>query len=276
MRNTWAVCKREFVSYFITPVGYVVAGVFALISGIGFAASFIGYARATQSPSAYGYTGVPDFEETLLSPFLVFCGLLIMFIGPLATTAPAGGGKEPDRRTVPDPPAPEPRDRVWQIRRGARHAAGDDGRGVDSDGRGVVFRAPRRAGGAGIRVITVFLMGAAFLSMGLFVSSITRQPGDGRYRDVWPLVWPYVLGSLSRDLPDAIALPENWSPWAVRAASFGYSIFRSLATELPLDVHAQEMAQGVLQPEDILYYVLFSAFWLFLTLRVLETRLWRA
>jgi len=85
-----------------------------------------------------------------------------------------------------------------------------------------------------------------------------------------------VLGSLSRDLPDAIALPENWSPWAVRAASFGYSIFRSLATELPLDVHAQEMAQGVLQPEDILYYVLFSAFWLFLTLRVLETRLWRA
>ena len=32
----------------------------------------------------------------------------------------------------------------------------------------------------------------------------------------------------------------------------------------------------VLQPEDILYYVLFSAFWLFLTLRVLETRLWRA
>ena len=85
MRNTWAVCKREFVSYFITPVGYVVAGVFALISGIGFAASFIGYARATQSPSAYGYTGVPDFEETLLSPFLVFCGLLIMFIGPLVT-----------------------------------------------------------------------------------------------------------------------------------------------------------------------------------------------
>ena len=63
MRNTWAVCKREFVSYFITPVGYVVAGVFALISGIGFAASFIGYARATQSPSAYGYTCVPEFDS---------------------------------------------------------------------------------------------------------------------------------------------------------------------------------------------------------------------
>ena len=27
MRNTWAVCRREFSAFFLTPVGYIVAGV---------------------------------------------------------------------------------------------------------------------------------------------------------------------------------------------------------------------------------------------------------
>ena len=50
MRNTWAICKREFASYFNTPVGYVVIAVFALISGLGFAQNFITHAQITASP----------------------------------------------------------------------------------------------------------------------------------------------------------------------------------------------------------------------------------
>ncbi|MDP7640576.1 MAG: ABC transporter permease, partial [Candidatus Hydrogenedentes bacterium] len=83
MSRIWAVAKREFASFFQTPVGYVVLGTYALITGLGFTASFIFYARMTQSPSTYALEGVPDFEETLLSPFLVFCGTVVMFIGPL-------------------------------------------------------------------------------------------------------------------------------------------------------------------------------------------------
>ena len=45
--------------------------------------------------------------------------------------------------------------------------------------------------------------------------------------------------------------------------------------ELPIDAHAKEMALGVGQPGDIAYYVLFSAFFLFLTFRALESRNWR-
>ena len=36
------------------------------------------------------------------------------------------------------------------------------------------------------------------------------------------------------------------------------------------------MAKGIVQPEDIAYYVLFAAFFLFLTFRSLESRKWRA
>ena len=85
MTNAWAVCKREWVSFFATPVGYVVIGIFALITGLGFLGSFISYAMITESPSMYGFQGVPDFEENMLSPFLVFTGIMVMFIGPLIT-----------------------------------------------------------------------------------------------------------------------------------------------------------------------------------------------
>ena len=63
MRNAWAVCRREFAAYFTTPVGYVVVGAFAVISGLGFAASFLFYCRVSVSPSEYAYTGVPDFSN---------------------------------------------------------------------------------------------------------------------------------------------------------------------------------------------------------------------
>ncbi|HOD50862.1 MAG TPA: ABC transporter permease subunit [Candidatus Hydrogenedentes bacterium] len=276
MRNTWAVCKREFLSYFITPVGYVVVGVFAVLSGLGFAASFLGYARATLTPSAYGYVGVPDFEENLLSPFLVFCGLLIMFIGPLVTMRLLA--EEKNRGTAEL--------LLTYPLRNAEIIFGKYGAAlgmllvmmaVVSVQMGVVWYFVPYVEPAvlGFGVVTVFLMGAAFLSMGLFVSSITRNQVTAGTATFGLWFVSYVLGSLSKDLPDAIPLPEAWPSWAQTAANFAFSVFRAIATELPLDVHAQDMAQGIFQPEDILYYVLFSAFWLFLTFRVLETRLWR-
>ena len=85
MKNTWAICKREFLSFFTTPIGYVVVGVFALISGLAFVLSLMTYSKMSIEPAAYGYTSVPSFGETFLSPYLVFNGILIMFLSPLMT-----------------------------------------------------------------------------------------------------------------------------------------------------------------------------------------------
>ena len=53
MGNSWVVCKREFKSYFSTPVGYVVLGTYAMISGLGFSFSFILYSFWTEAPGQY-------------------------------------------------------------------------------------------------------------------------------------------------------------------------------------------------------------------------------
>ena len=74
MNRTLAVFRREFSGYFLTPIGYVVVGMFAAISGIAFTLSLVGYAKMSVAPTDYGYTTTPDLGETLLSPYLVFCG----------------------------------------------------------------------------------------------------------------------------------------------------------------------------------------------------------
>jgi len=55
-----------------------------------------------------------------------------------------------------------------------------------------------------------------------------------------------------------------------------YDFFRSLVQQLAFDGHAKEMTQGVFRPEDVIYYLLITAFFLFLTFRALESGKWRA
>lgn len=276
MRNTWAVCKREFVSYFVTLVGYVVVGTFALITGLGFSASFLFYARVTANPTAFAYSGVPDFEETFLSPFLVFCGMVIMFIGPLVTMRLLA--EERNRGTIELLLTHPLRDREIVF---GKYLASLGmlavmmasifvhlcivGYFVDVELLVLVFG-----------LVAVFLMGAAFLSLGLFISSLAGSQITAGVMTFGLWFVMYILGTFGENLPTESPAPESWNAGLRNAVGSIYGLFRQLVLELPIDAHAKEMAQGVVTPKDIAYYVLFTAFFLFLTFRALESRRWRA
>ena len=275
MRNTWAVCKREFASYFLTPIGYVVVGIFTAISGLAFSITFLTYEKISQSPADYAYSMVPDFEETLLSPFLVFCGMLIMFLSPLITMRLLA--EERHRGTIELLLTHPLRDR--EIIFGKYLAAMGMvlvmmafiavdlalvGRYVDVEPAVLVFG-----------LLTVVLMAAAFISLGLFVSAMTRnQITSGSITFGLNFIL-YILGNLGEDLPEKNPTPETWPAAIQSAVGFLYGVFRAFVLEMPLDAHAKDMAQGICQPKDIAYYVLFTAFFLFLTFRALESRHWR-
>ena len=275
MRNIWAVFKREFAGYFLTPIGYVVVGVVALISGFAFSASLLAYAKVSQDPSMHGYSTVPDFEEWLLSPFLVFCGMLIMFLSPLITMRLLA--EERHRGTIELLLTHPLRDR--DIIFGKYFAAMGmvlvviGVIGVDLALLSTLVAVEPVVLIFGL--LTVFLMGAAFISLGLFVSSVTRnQITSGTITFAINLLF-YIVGGLGKDLPEANPAPEQWPALFQRIVGGGYQLFRLFLVELPADVHAKDMAQGIFQPQDIAYYLLFSAFFLFLTFRALESRNWR-
>jgi len=277
MRNIWAVCKREFASFFITPVGYIIVGTYAAIAGLAFAAMFIYFCRITEAPSEFGYEGIPDLEELMLSPYLVLCGQLMLFIGPLITMRLLA--EERNRGTMELLLTHPLRDRDIVF-----------GKYLASLGIVTVLMSI-----VGIHlltmfqytdvepavlvfgVVTVFLMSAAFMSLGLFVSAMTGSQITAGILTfgIWFVL--YILGRFGKDMPEELAtIPAHWALWLQSLAAFGYGIFRQLVVELPLDGHAEDMAQGIVEPADIVYYVLVSSFFLFLTFRALESRKWRA
>ncbi len=275
MSSTWAVCKREFKAYFLTPIGYVVVGLIAIIAGMSFSISFITHADITQNPSLYSYTAVPDFEETFLSPYLVFCGTLIMFLTPLITMRLLA--EERNRGTIEFLLTQPLRDR--EIIFGKFLAAlGMLGTML------LVVVVNLFIMGYFVRVeppvlifglLTVFLMGASCISLGLFVSSVTKtQIMSGTVTFGVTLIL-FILGNLGEDMPEANPAPEGWPDTLRSVIGFFYTLARGLIVELPVDAHAREMALGIVQPVDIAYYVLFSAFFIFLTFRALESRNWR-
>jgi ABC-2 type transport system permease protein len=275
MRNTWAVFRREFAGYFQTPIGYVVCGVFAAISGLAFTLSLFNYARISQSPGMHGYPTVPDFEESFLSPWLVFCGSLIMFLAPLVTMRLFA--EERHRGTIELLLTLPLRDR--EIILGKYFAS----LGmlavmllvVAADLALVGWLAPVEPAVLLFGTFTVFLMGASFFSVGMFVSStMNNQVTSGTITFGLFLVL-FVSGAISKDLPAQYPAPEAWPDALKLAAAVVYGVVRNLMQEMAIDGHAKDMAQGVLQIRDVAYYVLFSAFFVFLTFRSLESRHWR-
>ncbi|MDQ1255473.1 MAG: hypothetical protein QG656_64, partial [Candidatus Hydrogenedentes bacterium] len=253
----------------------VITGAFAAIAGLGFSASFLFYARVSVAPAEYAYTGVPDFEETLLSPFLVFCGMLVMFIGPMVTMRLLA--EEKNRGTMELLLTHPLRDR--DIVFGKYLAA--LGMlcvmlGVLVVDLGIVaYFVDVEPAVLAMGLVTVFLMGAAFMSLGLFVSALmSSQVTAGAVTFALWLI-SYILGSLAEDLPTDNPAPEQWPEALRNVIGSIYGVLSALIQQLPLDMHAKEMAQGIVEPKDIVYYLLFASFFLFLTFRALESRKWR-
>jgi len=276
MSGAWAVCKRDVKAYFTTPVGYVVLGTFALICGLLFNASFLAYALATESPSTYDLAAVPDFEEYFFSPFLVGCASIMMFIGPLITMRLFA--EEHNQGTA---------EMLFTFPLRERDIIA----GKYAAGLAIILA---QVGVLAVHVIimsryvpveptvlvfglcAVFMMGSAIVSLGLFVSALCRSPITAATVTFGLFLVFFMVGYFGEDLSEDNPAPAAWSEEMRTVAGTAYSAYRTLITELPMQAHAETMAEGIFQPADIAYYVLFSAFFLFLTQQALAVRRWRA
>lgn len=101
----------------------------------------------------------------------------------------------------------------------------------------------------------LFLMVSAFVSLGLFASSLTENQIIAAAMSFGALLLLWIIG------------------WAQSLAGPTLS---GLLGYLSLVSHFENFAKGILDSRDVLYYVLFAVLFLFATLRILESRHWRA
>lgn len=276
MRNAWAVCKRELRGFFTTPVGYVVLGAFALITGMYFARAFILYAAYTESPDEIGLDAVPALEEWMVSPYLVLCGQIIMFLGPLITMRLLA--EERNRGTMElllTYPLTD-REIVWGKYLASVCLVCIMTCVVVVHLSIVYYFTEIEFSVLVFGVLTVILMGSAFTSMGLFVSALSSNQITAGVLTFALWLGSYITGRFAEELPEGVAVSASWPPFAQDLALFAYQLFRAVMVQLPLDAHAEHMAEGVVEPRDVAYYLIVIAFFLFLSMRAVESRRWRA
>ena len=100
----------------------------------------------------------------------------------------------------------------------------------------------------------IVLFGMATLSVGLFASSLSAN------QILSAVVAMGILLILS-----VIDL----------ASSYVSGIFAELVLQISLTNHFQDFSRGVIDTHDLVFYLIFTAFLLFLTVRSLESRRWR-
>jgi len=103
-------------------------------------------------------------------------------------------------------------------------------------------------------LIGLFFMGMSFISLGIFVSALTENQIIAVTVSFGMLLFFWIIGWVSNFVPH----------------SFGVFIMNMSIIE-----HFKNFAQGLIDTQDILFYGLFIFFFLYTTLRILESRNWR-
>ncbi|MEW5802386.1 MAG: ABC transporter permease subunit [bacterium] len=100
------------------------------------------------------------------------------------------------------------------------------------------------------------LMGAAYLSIGLFISSLTENQIVAFIVSIFTCFALFIIG----EQIVITALPS----WLARIFTF-----------LGLGAHFESIGRGVIDSRDLIYYVSVIVFFLFLNIRSVESRKWR-
>ncbi|MFH0926451.1 MAG: ABC transporter permease [bacterium] len=86
MKNIWAITKKELKSYFVSPLAYIVSAIFLIITGFMFFNMLSGFALASMQYARYpqvldGF----NLNNGVVTPLLLNTSLILLFITPALT-----------------------------------------------------------------------------------------------------------------------------------------------------------------------------------------------
>jgi ABC-2 type transport system permease protein len=117
--------------------------------------------------------------------------------------------------------------------------------------------------------VGVFLMGTAFISTGIFLSSLTENQIVAAVITFGTLLMFWIIGWASQ-LTEGLRVPIRILKITILTIDFS-----AILEQISILNHFEDFSKGVLDTGHVAYYLLFSVFFIFLTLRVLESNKWR-
>jgi len=254
MRNLLPIYKRELKAYFVSPVAYVVLVIFLVIAGFFFTSivRWFSYYSLQAQQSPYG---APEMNITAwLEGFFMNTAVWILFVLPLLSMRLFSEEKRQGTMellfTYPIRDAETVLGKyfacatIYVAMLGASAVNMLVLAKYGDPEFGPIFSA----------YLGLFLMGASFLAVGIFVSSLTENQIVAAIGTFGALLLLWVIHWVS-----TTANPQ---------------VGRVLE-EISVIERYSGFAKGVIEIKDIVYYILFAVFFIFLTLRVLESKKWR-
>ena len=254
MNNILAIAQKELRSYFSTPIAYVVIGFFALLFGYFFYAMLIIFNQQSQQLGGFGGGGNVDINQQLIRPLFLNASVILLFVLPLITM-----------RTYSE----EKRSGTIEL---LLTSPVTDIEIIVGKFLGAMALYAAMIGITLIHMVLLFawgnpepkvvltgylgllLMGGCFISVGLLISSLTKnQIVSGMVTfAVFLLLWVI-----------------NW------IASFTGPTTQSVLNYLSITDHFDDFTKGILDTKHLVYYFSVMSFGLFLTARSVDTERWK-
>ncbi len=260
MKKTFAIFQKELKHFFYSPIAYIVIAAFAIITGIFFylyLSSFVEAAFMDMIRSQQLRTPPQKFNINLqlIRPYFFNLALISLFVLPLVTMRLYS--EEKKSGTV-------------ELLYTSPISVGNIVLGKFFAGivfyiimliPTMIFQAllfiygNPELGPVVSGYLGLILLGSAFISGGLFISTLTENQiiaaigGFGLSLLLWVIGW---------------------------AANFSGQGLSELLKYLSIINHFEDFAQGVIDTQHVFYYLLFSAFGIYLSLKSVESVKWRA
>ncbi len=259
MRNTWIIFRRELRSYFSSPLAYAVMAGFLLIAGFFFYAiltSFLNTALRSEMQAQYYRTASPPINVNLMAlrPFFHNLAVVLIFTVPLITMRLYA---EEFRNGTIELLTTSPI-RNWETVLGKALAAfvlyASLIAGTLIYVAVLFFSGKPEPGQILTSYIGLLLLGGAFVAVGIFLSTLTENQIVAGFLTIILLLLFWVVG------------------WA---DEFAGPVVGSILAYVSLLSHFDEFAKGVIDLKDVVLYLSFIGFFLFLTHLSLESKRWR-
>ena len=254
MRNIMAIAEKELRSYFASPIGYILIGLFSLLFGWFFYVYLMAFVQQSQQMMQFGGGGGANVNQMMIRGLFQNTAVIILFVMPMITMRTYSEEKRSGTiELLLTSPVTDLQIIVGKfIGALALYAAMLV---VTMLYMVILFRIgnpewrPIATGYLGL-----LLMGGCFLSAGLFISSLTKNQIVAGFLTFTTFLMLWIINWIG----------ESSGPMT-----------RDIVAYLSIVEHFDDFARGIVDTKHVVYYLSFITFGLFLTAKSVDSERWR-
>ncbi len=256
MTNVLAIARRELHAYFASPIAYVIIGLFALLFGWFFNAILAFFVQQSMQMGQFGAPGpsVMNLNQQMIRPLFLNASVVVLFVMPMITMRTYSEEKRSGTiELLLTSPVSDFEIIVGKF-------LGAFGLYALMLGVTMIYMLilfwfgepelwPVVSGYLGL-----FLLGGCFISLGLFISSLTKNQ---------------IVAGMVTFATFLLLWVINWVGESAGPTT------QAIVSYLSITGHFDDFARGVIDTKHVVFYVSFIVFGLYLTAKSVDSERWR-